>query len=258
MFVPRIVTPGDSWATIASCISERKMLGDLQVAKDGTAAGNMGMLRKQIDSVGLGVLSGSSSSTLCGMDETPHLPIESDSLEHAATLAEDVSGDSYEVDVSLADALPLDAANAPGAEDDRNVPHDGRSLRRLCTLLLATTDEGSDASKSRRASAEAAMTRDNTVGVEGACWQRQYQLMVKSLMLQMDRVLWLLGASLFYWSSVAKILHCVRNNASDFFFMWKTCTARKARWRMPCRSPRGNALYQQLKTRFSVHHSVLF
>ena len=131
MIVPRIVTPGDSWAATASCISERKMLGGLQVAKDGTAAGNMGMMRKQTDSVGLRVLSGSSSSTLCGMDETPHLPIESDSLEHAATLAEDVSGDSYEVDVSLADALPLDASNAAGAVDDCNVPHDGRSLRRL-------------------------------------------------------------------------------------------------------------------------------
>ena len=60
------------------------------------------------------------------------------------------------------------------------------------------------------------MTRDNTVGVEGACWQHKYQLMVKSLMLQMDRVLWLMGASFFSWTSVAKILHCVRNHASHF------------------------------------------
>lgn len=197
LFVAEPIGPGDSWPTVAGSVQRRTMLGDLQKVHDGSALGTLGMLDKQMASIGL-------------RDVASPLPLHDDGPP-------DDGPPALHGVLGAPEAAVAQEAWAPPLPPPEEHPPANQCLH----IFTAVTDAGSDEAKARRLLHTRMMQKPNAVFFDGNCMAHQYQLMVLSVTHFMDFLLRCLGCKYFYWSSLAKLMNVWRSKAAQIYTVWK-------------------------------------
>ena len=99
------------------------------------------------------------------------------------------------------DGAVLEAASEAPAEDVRPA---------TIHIWAVCSDAGSDEAKARRLHHACLMSNVHQWLFDSDCFCHQYQLLAKTVLGRMDRVLKKLGCEQTYWATLAKIMNCWR------------------------------------------------
>jgi hypothetical protein len=196
---------------VSEITDEKYVVASLQVAEHGSGRGQLGLIEKQLTSIG------SSWKPVCA---PPALPMICDAAPlllggSAAATAADVAASSSGHDVvPLAAAVPVHPEWAQAA-----VPESG-----TLENWLLTTDAGSDVTAAKKL-----LTRDSSQDVltllwDTPCFDHQAQIMSLNILWSIQVLLLpAFGASYKdwkYYGILCSILHTWRDNASRMFVAW--------------------------------------
>jgi hypothetical protein len=168
------------------------MMGDIQVVGQQSGEDSLGMVHKQVRSIG------NRSMPAMAFIDTELTPIT------AATTQNKLGNN---VNITGLGALVLSGDGSPDITD----------LSYHIQIWATTTDAGSDEAKARRL--RQVLSKDNMYHWEfdGDCLAHQYHLIVGGLLRQLDRHMITLGSPTKYWATLAKFVHVWRDNATEVF-----------------------------------------
>ena len=220
-----------SWEDTLSTLQEQRLLGDLQIVKDGTIAGTLGCIRKQLASVGA-----------CAADPSHRLALPDAHPAALLDLCDRVVGPSAQPDppepLALADAVDeADEISGPAAPSAPSNEHEQEQSHRsepsalaipaadlgvsnfaAIQMWLCCTDAGNDAKGSREFLVKMTAHNPQVIVWEMNCWCHQFQLIVKADLAMMDQLFTSeLGVDYSAYASLSKTMLLWRGRSNNMF-----------------------------------------
>ena len=216
-----IMREGQTMDDVFDSLATKALLGDLQVIKDSSAAGTLGCQDKQMKAIGCPTLSEEMVREALlpqAIEDGPRVALEAISWVPASELLHIQDAPAHAPPpsdpwVRDADGLPparfdlLDGPSPPAspAQDPSEELFDTPAVQ----VWLSSTDAGSDEANARKSALQMTMPRANTLYFDTDCLAHQYQLIVKSTLVLLDRlIIGHFGAdrAFKYFSTVSKIM----------------------------------------------------
>jgi len=176
------------------------MLADMQIIRNSSGKGVMAALEKQALSIG-------TQSWTAGEAGAAH-----------AAITSGIAGVRMAIDDHAEDPLPVeDAADPIAALMPSVLPPDDHLDDDVLGFWWVTSDAGSDINAGKKGISAEIAKSPNDVLFDTDCFSHQYQLICLCLMFGMDALAMdAMGmGSMKFYSTVAAVLHCWRDNADE-------------------------------------------